>query len=81
MAILVETHTQAHLVYEARNLANGSQVLLPRIVLPRTCRRLDGVTKISYESRTEAKAARAKYEVVYRCRNCGRHHVATRHRN
>jgi hypothetical protein len=80
MAILLETYTTAHLVYAARNLADGTQVLLPRIVLPRTCRRLDGVTKIAYESRAEAKAARTKYEAVYRCKNCGRHHIATRRR-
>jgi hypothetical protein len=79
MAIVVETHTTAHLVYEARNLVNGSQVLVPRIVLPRTCRRLDGVTKIAYESRAEARAARAKHHVAYRCKNCGYFHLATSH--
>jgi hypothetical protein len=68
------------LVIIGRWLPNGSHVLIPKTVLPRTCRRLDGVVKVAFDSRAEAKAARTKHDVAYRCRHCARFHLATKHR-
>ena len=69
------------IIYASRSLPDGSQVLIPRFVMPRTCRRLDGVTKVTYATRAEAKAAKAKHHAVYRCPNCGGLHLATKHRH
>ncbi len=68
-------------IFVGRPMPDGSQTLVPRIVRPRTCRRLDGVTKISYSSRSEAKAARTKVARVYRCPHCRAYHLATKHRS
>lgn len=70
----------SQLVFAARPMRDGSQVLVPRVMLPRTCRRLDGVTKVAYESRSEAKGARSKHDCLYRCPHCGWYHLATRRR-
>lgn len=71
-----------NVIFEDRILPDGSHVLIPRLRRPRTCRRADGVPKRSYGSRGEARAARTKHDVLYRCSNCGQYHLATdrRHR-
>ena len=68
----------AHLLLVGRPLPDGSQVLVPRVVLPRTCRRLDGVTKAAYASRAEAKGAATKHHAVYRCPHCSAFHLASK---
>lgn len=66
------------IVFAAKVLPDGSQVLVPSVRRPRTCRRLDGIVKVAYEGRAAAKAARTKHDVVYRCPNCKRYHLATK---
>lgn len=68
----------ASILFVGRPLPDGTQVLVPQLVRPRTCRRLDGVTKIAYASRAEAKGARTKHDSLYRCPHCGHFHLATR---
>lgn len=70
------------LIFEDRILPNGTHVLIPKARLPRTCRRADGVPKVSYPSRHAARDARTKHDVLYHCPNCDRYHLATdrRHR-
>lgn len=67
----------ADCIFEARPLPNGTHVLVPRIRLPRTCRRLDGVVKVAFDSRAEARRARPKHQHAYRCPNCRQFHLAT----
>ncbi|HEY1976389.1 MAG TPA: hypothetical protein VGG89_07590 [Candidatus Baltobacteraceae bacterium] len=62
-------------------MPDGTQVLVPQVLLPRTCRRLDGVTKVAYATRAEAKAAKTKHHTVYRCPHCGAFHLATKLRH
>jgi hypothetical protein len=70
------------IIFEDRVLPNGTHVLVPKISRPRTCRRSDGVPKITYHDRGAARHARTKHDVLYRCPNCGGYHLATdrRHR-
>jgi hypothetical protein len=79
MMTILETLPAARLVFVARPMPGGAQVLVPQIVRPRTCRRLDGVAKIGYATRAEAKAATTKHHDVYRCPHCDAFHLATRH--
>ena len=81
MLTTTEIGTTGQVVFADRILPDGSHVLVPQIVLPRTCRRLDGATKVCYATRAEAKAARTKHDAVYHCPNCGTYHLATRHRH
>ncbi len=74
----LERNPAARVLFVGRPLPNGSQVLVPRVVLPRTCRRLDGATKIAYATRTEAKAAATKHHAVYRCPHCPAFHLASK---
>lgn len=71
-----------NLIFVDRILPDGSHVLVPKTQRPRTCRRADGVPKVSYASRSAARAARTKHDVLYRCPNCEQYHLATdrRHR-
>ena len=78
---IVSAANATQIVYASRSLPDGSQVLIPRLVMPRTCRRLDGVTKMTYSTRAEAKAAKTKHHAVYGCPNCGAFHLATKHRH
>ncbi|HTV73645.1 MAG TPA: hypothetical protein VME66_08080 [Candidatus Acidoferrales bacterium] len=80
MLTMLEPIAGARHIFVTRPMPNGTQVLVPRLMLPRTCRRLDGVTKISYATRADAKAARTKHDEVYRCANCGAYHLATKHK-
>jgi len=80
MRTAVETIPEARFLFVDRPMPDGSHVLVPRLIRPRTCRRLDGVTKVAYATRAEAKAARTKHDDVYRCPNCGAFHLATRRR-
>ena len=73
---LQEVETMA-VIFEARRLPDGAQVLIPRERLPRTCRRADGPPKVAYATRAEAKQAQRKHHVVYRCPNCDSYHRAT----
>ncbi len=68
-------------VFVGRPMPTGAQVLVPKIVRPRTCRRADGVTKVAYADRRGAKAARSKHDLAYRCPNCGSFHLATKHQH
>lgn len=63
--------TASDVVFVAYPLPNGTQVLMPRRLRPRSCVRLDGVEKIRYKSRSEAQRGCRKHEAVYRCRHCG----------
>lgn len=65
------------IIFEARILPSGEQVLIPKAQRPRTCRRLDGVAKKSYATRADARRARTKHDAVYHCPNCGQYHLAT----
>ncbi|HLI96368.1 MAG TPA: hypothetical protein VKT72_09815 [Candidatus Baltobacteraceae bacterium] len=71
-----------NLIFEDRILPDGKHVLVPKVERPRTCRRADGVPKVCYNSRGAARSARTKHDVLYRCPNCDRYHLATdrRHR-
>lgn len=64
-------------IFEARILPGGAQVLVPKPYRPRTCRRLDGVAKKTYDTRAQARRARTKHDAVYHCPNCGFFHLAT----
>ena len=66
-----------NVIFEARILPSGEQVLIPKPVRPRTCRRLDGVPKKAYKTRSQARHARTKHDTIYRCPNCGLYHLAT----
>jgi hypothetical protein len=66
-----------NLIFEDRILPDGTHVLVPKMSRPRTCRRADGVPKVSYASRRAARAARTKHDVLYRCPNCESYHLAT----
>ena len=66
-----------NVVFEARILPGGGQVLIPKANLPRMCRRLDGVATKAYATRSEARRARTKHDSVYHCSNCGYFHLAT----
>lgn len=74
----LERNPGARLLFVGRPLPDGSQVLVPRVVLPRTCRRLDGVAKLAYATRAEAKAAATKHHIVYRCTHCASFHLASK---
>ena len=65
------------IIFEARILPGGEQVLIPKMQRPRTCRRLDGVAKKSYATRAEARRARTKHDAVYHCPNCAHYRLAT----
>lgn len=78
MLVTLERNPGARLLFVGRPLPNGGQVLVPRVELPRTCRRLDGVTKIAYATRGEAKAAATKHHIVYRCPHCSAFHLASK---
>lgn len=78
--LMTQESASTSLVFAARPLPGGAQVLVPVIVRPRTCHRLDGVAKVAYGSRAEAKAARTKHHGVYRCPNCKAFHLATKRR-
>lgn len=78
MQTVFDRNPAAQLLFVGRPMPNGTQVLVPRVVLPRTCRRLDGVTKIAYATRAEAKAAKTKHDAAYRCPHCAAFHLATR---
>ncbi len=58
-------------------LPNGTMVLVPRYVRPRSCHRLDGTAKIAFDSRSDARRRCAKHEHTYRCKFCGAWHLAT----
>lgn len=75
-----ESASAPRLLLVGRPMPDGTQVLVPQVIRPRTCRRLDGVKKISYATRAQAKAARTKHDEIYRCPNCGAFHLATKHR-
>jgi hypothetical protein len=66
-----------NLIFEDRILPDGQHVLVPKAQRPRTCRRSDGVPKVSYSSREAARAARTKHHVLYHCPNCAQYHLAT----
>ena len=70
----------AEFVFVAYPLPNGSQAIMPRRVRPRCCVRLDGIEKLVYASRAEARKHCPKHEVAYRCRQCGGWHRATKTR-
>ncbi len=74
----LERNPAASLLFIGRPLPNGTQVLVPKVLLPRTCRRLDGVTKIAFETRGDAKAAATKHHTVYRCPHCAAFHLASK---
>ena len=80
MPTMLESVPVARLLFVGRPMPNGTQVLVPQLVRPRTCRRLDSVTKIGYATRSDAKAARTKHDTLYRCPHCGAYHLATRRR-
>lgn len=80
MLTILDRIPAAQLLFVGRPLPNGAQVLVPKVVLPRTCRRLDGVTKIAYARRAEAKTAKTKHDAVYSCPHCGAFHLATKTR-
>ncbi len=65
-------------IFVAYPLPNGTQVIMPRRVRPRSCVRLDGGEKIVYASRSDARRGCPKHEVVYCCRYCARWHRATK---
>ncbi|MFN2450345.1 MAG: hypothetical protein ABR508_11265 [Candidatus Baltobacteraceae bacterium] len=65
-------------VFVAHPLPNGTQVLMPRAVRPRSCVRLDGTEKIAYASRSEAGRGCPKHQVTYRCKQCREWHRATK---
>jgi hypothetical protein len=71
-----------NVIFVDRILPDGSHVLVPKPDRPRTCRNANGVPKVGYSSRDDARAARTKHHVLYRCPNCDRYHLATdrRHR-
>jgi len=46
-------------IFEDRVLPNGAHVLIPKIARPRTCRRSDGVPKITYHDRKAGRRARS----------------------
>jgi uracil-DNA glycosylase len=54
------TDATARLLFVGRPMPGGTQVLVSQVVRSRTCRRLDGITKIAYGTRAEEKAARTK---------------------
>ena len=81
MLTALEPVAGARRVLVGRQLPNGTQVLVPQLVLPRTCRRLDGVMKIAFDNRAEAKAAKTKHEDVYRCPHCVAYHLASKQRH
>jgi hypothetical protein len=62
-------------------LPNGTQALMPHRMRPRSCVRLDGVEKVVYASRSEARRHCPKHELTYRCRQCGAWHRATKARS
>ncbi len=64
-------------VLVARTLPNGTQVLVPWSVRPRSCVRLDGTEKVVFESRSDAARGCPKHQTFYRCRACGAWHRAT----
>lgn len=66
-----------NVIFEARVLPSGEQVLIPRAPRPRTCYRLDGVPKKAYDTRAQARRARTKHDTIYRCGTCGHFHLAT----
>ena len=66
-----------NLIFEDRILPDGTHVLVPKMQRPRTCRRSDGVVKVTYESRRAARHARTKHSHLYNCPNCGRYHLAS----
>lgn len=80
MLTVLDRIPAAQLLFVGRPMPNGGQVLIPQVRLPRTCRRLDGVTKIAYATRAEAKAAKTKHDAVYGCPHCGAFHLATKTR-
>jgi hypothetical protein len=78
MLTMLERTAATQLRFIGRPMPDGKQVLVPQVVRPRTCRRLDGVTKIAYSSRAEAKAAKTKHDALYHCPHCGSFHLATK---
>ncbi len=72
-----------NIIFEDRILPNGTHVLVPKAARPRTCRRSDGVPKITYHDRNAARRARTKHDGLFRCPNCDGYHLATdrRHRD
>lgn len=70
--------TDSDIVFVAHPLADGSQALMPRKVVPRSCIRLDGHRKNVYESRAEAREGCPKEQTAYRCNFCGHWHRATK---
>ena len=71
-----------NVIFADRILPDGSHVLVPMPQRPRTCRRADGVPKVSYYTHAAARKACTKHHVIYRCPNCDRYHLASdrRHR-
>ena len=67
-------------VFVAYPLRNGRQAIMPRRIRPRCCVRLDGVEKIVYASRADARHGCGKHERTYRCGQCGAWHRATKTR-
>ena len=67
-------------VFVAYPLRNGQQAIMPHRVRPRSCVRLDGVEKVAYAGRAEARRGCPKHEEAYRCRFCGAWHRATKRR-
>jgi hypothetical protein len=65
------------IIFVARALPDGTQVLVPRTPRPRSCVRLDGTEKIVYDARSDAARGCPKHMTYYRCRACGSWHRAT----
>jgi len=68
------------IVLVARALPDGTQVLIPRTLRPRSCVRLDGTEKVVYDSRSYAARGCPKHMTFYRCKACGAWHRATNRR-
>ena len=62
----------------AHPMRDGSQVLVARSRRPRSCVRLDGVEKVTYADRADARRGCPKHEIAYRCRHCASWHRATK---